>query len=112
MNTKNYAGRSIARQFCCFVFIVLFWLRKSLLKRKKRTPFLYQSSFFFICGGAKGTRTPGLCVANASLYQLSYNPAITRFFDSDTGGEVRVEVVEVGRIELPSDTDRQGFLQV
>lgn len=63
-------------------------------------------------GGAKGTRTPGLCVANASLYQLSYNPAITRFFDSDTGGEVRVEVVEVGRIELPSDTDRQGFLQV
>ena len=46
MNTKNYAGRLIARQFCCFVFIVLFWLRKSLLKRKKRTPFLYQSSFF------------------------------------------------------------------
>ena len=63
-------------------------------------------------GGAKGTRTPGLCVANASLYQLSYNPAITRFFDSDTGGEERAEVVEVGRIELPSDTDRQSFLQV
>lgn len=69
-------------------------------------------SILFAYGGAKGTRTPGLCVANASLYQLSYNPAITRFFDSDTGGEVRVEVVEVGRIELPSDTDRQGFLQV
>lgn len=33
---------------------------------------------FFICGGAKGTRTPGLCVANASLYQLSYNPTRLR----------------------------------
>ena len=45
-NHITYAGRSIARQFCCFVFIVLFWRRKSLLKRKNRTPFLYQSSFF------------------------------------------------------------------
>ena len=29
---------------------------------------------FNLFGGAKGTRTPDLCVANASLYQLSYNP--------------------------------------
>lgn len=25
-------------------------------------------------GGDKGIRTPGLCVANASLYQLSHTP--------------------------------------
>ena len=32
----------------------------------------------FFGGGAKGTRTPDLCVANASLYQLSYNPTRLR----------------------------------
>ena len=32
----------------------------------------------FFGGGAKGTRTPDLCVANASLYQLSYNPTRVR----------------------------------
>src|SRR5688572_29953455 len=26
-------------------------------------------------GGVEGTRTPDLCIANASLYQLSYDPA-------------------------------------
>ena len=47
--------------------------KKSLEKKKANSVFV--SEFvFFICGGAKGTRTPGLCVANASLYQLSYNP--------------------------------------
>ncbi len=47
--------------------------KKSLEKKKANSVFI--SEFvFFICGGAKGTRTPDLCVANASLYQLSYNP--------------------------------------
>ena len=30
----------------------------------------------FWFGGAKGIRTPDLCVANASLYQLSHNPTV------------------------------------
>ena len=51
--------------------------KKSLEKKKANSVFV--SEFvFFICGGAKGTRTPGLCVANASLYQLSYNPTRLR----------------------------------
>ena len=34
-------------------------------------------------GGDKGTRTLGLCVANASLYQLSHIPVLSnRFFFS------------------------------
>ena len=32
------------------------------------------SAVFSVCGGDKGIRTPGLCVANASLYQLSHAP--------------------------------------
>ena len=27
-------------------------------------------------GGAEGIRTPDLCIANATLYQLSYSPMI------------------------------------
>ena len=38
--------------------------------KKTKTPL----RVFCFFGGAKGTRTPDLCVANASLYQLSYNP--------------------------------------
>ena len=31
-------------------------------------------------GGDEGTRTPGLCVANASLYQLSHIPTQRLFY--------------------------------
>ena len=45
------------------------------MHRKRHTRRNFIRSFCVCpCGGAKGTRTPDLCVANASLYQLSYNP--------------------------------------
>ena len=34
-------------------------------------------------GGDKGTRTPGLCIANASLYQLSHIPKISKSILAD-----------------------------
>ena len=40
-------------------------------KIKKRVPI----ALFLGFGGDKGIRTPDLCVANASLYQLSHIPA-------------------------------------
>ena len=143
--------------------------------KKTKTPL----RVFCFFGGAKGTRTPDLCVANASLYQLSYNPtglvtikltrprtikscglksslvavrkishrarrikfwwrwgehsrlrlpwsltrprtikscglksslvAVRKIFHRARRGKI---LVEVGRIELPSDTNRRDFLQV
>src|SRR5215470_6201721 len=37
------------------------------------------------CGGAKGTRTPGLLVANQTLFQLSYSPAWSRVLQTRGG---------------------------
>src|SRR5215470_8133279 len=37
------------------------------------------------CGGAKGTRTPGLLVANQTLFQLSYSPAWSRVLQTRSG---------------------------
>ena len=34
--------------------------------------------FFYIIGGDRGDRTPGLCIANAALSQLSYIPKWVR----------------------------------
>ena len=49
-------------------------------REKKKTNSVFVSEFvFFICGGDKGIRTPDLCIANASLYQLSHIPM--PFFD-------------------------------
>lgn len=40
-------------------------------KKKKQTK---PGSILFAFGGDEGTRTPDLCVANASLYHLSHAP--------------------------------------
>ncbi len=40
-------------------------------------------------GGAEGSRTPDLLIANETLYQLSYDPIhrIRRMLGRDTGGD-------------------------
>lgn len=119
-------------------FSILLSSRNNLCKQKNTHSEQSSGCVFFICGGAKGTRTPDLCVANASLYQLSYNPTgrvtiklprftqpllptdykTRRFYVSRCRPQkflpheaVKI-LVEVGRIELPSDTNRRDFLQV
>ncbi len=46
----------------------------SKIMNKKTNPDIKTEFVFFFLGGDKGIRTPGLCVANASLYQLSHIP--------------------------------------
>ena len=49
-----------------------------VLHRKRHTRRSFIRSFCVcLCGGDKGIRTPDLCIANASLYQLSHIPIWT-----------------------------------
>lgn len=56
---------------------LLFIKPQYIVYKTKKKP-LYIAVFSF--GGVEGTRTLGLCVANASLYQLSHNPTATYRF--------------------------------
>ena len=48
------------------------------VQQNKKAGKLHCLSFY---GGDEGIRTPGLCVANASLYQLSHTPKFILFYD-------------------------------
>ena len=59
---------------CCALSCLLFpatLCASAIVAENKKQP---ENSFQVACGGDKGIRTPGLCVANASLYQLSHIP--------------------------------------
>ena len=44
--------------------------------KQKKYAHLSKACVYPWCGGDDGTRTHGLCVANASLYQLSHIPEL------------------------------------
>ena len=60
-----------ARQRISLPKAASFARRANIIQRNRFCP-VDKSGFF--AGGDKGIRTPGLCVANASLYQLSHAP--------------------------------------
>ena len=49
----------------------------SKIMNKKTNPDIKTEFVFFFLGGDKGIRTPGLRIANAALYQLSYKPELS-----------------------------------
>ncbi len=78
---------------------VLLSSRNNLCIQKTRTRSNFPGAYFSFCGGAKGTRTPDLCVANASLYQLSYNPT----------GRVTIKLPRFTQPLLPTDYKTRRF---
>ena len=49
---------------------------RGLGSRPSRSAALVLDFYLYACGfGGKGIRTPGLLIANETLYQLSYTPA-------------------------------------